>query len=44
MKFLSSMYKILIMAPNPDNDPEDERNNLLTVLLPADGNKTKFFP
>ena len=37
MKFLSSLCKILIMAPN-DNDG-DERNDLLTVLLPADGKK-----
>ena len=35
MKFLSSLCKILIMAPNDD----DERNDLLTVLLPADGKK-----
>ena len=38
MKFLSSLSKILIMAPN-DDDHDDERNDLLTVLLPADGKK-----
>ena len=44
MKFLSSSCKILIMAPNDDDDDDgDERNDLLTVLLPADGKKGQHF-